>query len=231
MQAVDRGLSWLLRVTVTGALMIGVVIPPMLLRLINELSHTNDWLGWRIALVILYFAAFFVVIGLAGAVTRHYTGEQRWRPMKREDLGFVLTGYLAIIISESVFEMINRLVYHQTQTQNNAAIKSLMIGSPWAFWLMAFSAVFLTPIMEEMVFRGVLTNLFFKQEWLKILLSGLVFGSLHSSSTIPSFLIYVGMGLILASVYRLTGKLQDSILLHFLINLGAMGFIVYSLLT
>ena len=77
---------------------------------------------------------------------------------------------------------------------------------------------FLTPIVEELIFRGVLTNLFFQQEWLKIGLSGLVFGSLHSSSTVPSFLIYVTMGLALAVVYRLTGKIRAAIALHFVIN-------------
>jgi membrane protease YdiL (CAAX protease family) len=86
--------------------------------------------------------------------------------------------------------------------------------------------VFLTPITEELVFRGVLMNAFFKQSWLKIILSGIVFGSLHSSSTLPSFMIYLTMGLTLASVYQMTGKIHASMSLHFIINALAMSLLL-----
>jgi len=230
MQTVDRGLSWLWRVVISVGLIIGIVIPPMLLRLLNELNDNDSFIGWQIALVIAYFAVFLLVIVVAGAVYRHYTGEVQLKRLHHQDIGFVFGGYLAIIVCEGVFQMINKLLYQQSQAQNNAAIKNLMSGSPVAMWMLAISAVFITPIVEELVFRGVLTNLFFKQEWLKIILSGVVFGSLHSSSTLPSFMIYVTMGLILATVYRLSGKIQDSIILHFLINAGAMSIMLISLL-
>jgi len=230
MQVVDRGLSWLWRVGLLIGLIIGIILPPMLLRLVNELNENEGFIGWQIALVIVYFAIFIVVIVAAGMAYRHYSGEVQLKKLHHQDIAYVFAGYLAILVSEGLFQLINHLMYQQSQTQNNAAIKSLMSGSPVAMWMMAISAVFLTPIVEELVFRGVLTNLFFKQEWLKIGLSGLVFGSLHSSSTLPSFMIYVTMGLILAMVYRFSGKIQDSIILHFLINAGAMSIMLISLL-
>ncbi|BDZ30657.1 type II CAAX endopeptidase family protein [Lactiplantibacillus sp. WILCCON 0030] len=230
MQVIDRGLSWVWRVCLLIGLIVGIIIPPMLLRLVNELDDKGGPIGWQIALVIAYFAIFILVIIAASAAYRHYTGEVQLKRLRHQDFAYVLGGYLAIILCEGIFQIINQLLYQQNQTQNNAAIKSLMSGSPVAMWMMAISAVFLTPIVEELVFRGVLTNLFFKQEWLKIGLSGLVFGSLHSSSTVPSFLIYVTMGLILALVYRLSGKIQDSIILHFLINAGAMSIMIIGLL-
>lgn len=230
MQVVDRGLSWVWRVGLLIGLIIGIILPPMLLRLLNELSENDGFIGWQIALVVAYFAIFGIVIVAAGMAYRHYSGEVQLKKLQHQDIGYILGGYLAILISEGLFQLINHLMYQQSQTQNNAAIKSLMSGSPIAMWMMAISAVFLTPIVEELVFRGVLTNLFFKQEWLKIGLSGLVFGSLHSSSTLPSFLIYVVMGLVLAAVYRFSGKIQNSIILHFLINAGAMSIMLISLL-
>jgi len=226
MKLIDRGLSWLWRVVLMAGLTIGILIPPMLLRIINQLNHRNTMLAWQIILVITYFVIFILLIFAASATMRHYTGQYQNQRLHRSDWGIIISGYLTILIFETVFQLINQQIYHQSQTQNNQAIKTLMNGSPLSLWMMAISAVFLTPIVEELVFRGVLTNLFFKQEWLKIALSGLVFGSLHSSSTIPSFLIYVTMGLVLATVYRLTGKIHASIALHFLINALAMTLLL-----
>jgi len=226
MQLIDRGLSWLWRIILIVGLTIGILVPPMLLRIINQLNHLNTMLGWQIILVAGYFIVFLLLILLANATMRHYTGQYYQLRLDRKDWGIVISGYLTILVLETGFQILNQQIYHQSQTQNNQAIKTLMNGSPLALWMMTISAVFLTPIIEELVFRGVLTNLFFKQEWLKVALSGLVFGSLHSSSTIPSFLIYVTMGLVLATVYRLTGKIHASIALHFLINALAMTLLL-----
>ncbi|RRK09376.1 CPBP family intramembrane metalloprotease [Lactiplantibacillus garii] len=229
MEIVDHGLSWLWRTVVMIGLIGGVLVPPMLLRLINQLKGDPSMLGWRIALVGLYFIVFGVVILAAASVTRHYTGEYQLKRLQRRDWGLIFGGYLVIIILESGFEVVNRLFYHQTQTANNAAIENLMGGSQLALWMMGLSAIFITPVVEELVFRGALTNLFFKRTVFKILLSGLVFGSLHSSSTLPSFLIYVVMGLILATVYRCSGKIKASIVLHFVINAAAISLMILQL--
>lgn len=218
MEIIDRGLGWLGRVLLTTGLIIGVVIPPMLLKLINQLYRHHQLMAWQITLAVVYLLLFMILALAATAIIRHYTGEYQSKRLQRHDWQVIGTAYLIILILEGGLQLINQLLYHQNQTQNNVAIKNLMAGSPLSPWLMALSAVFLTPIVEELIFRGVLTNLFFQQEWLKIGLSGLVFGSLHSSSTVPSFLIYVTMGLALAVVYRLTGKIRAAIALHFVIN-------------
>ncbi|WP_225426044.1 CPBP family intramembrane glutamic endopeptidase [Lactiplantibacillus mudanjiangensis] len=226
MQAVDRGLSWSWRVGLTVMLIMGILVPPLLLQLINELTANGASWWWRAAVTVAYFGVFWVVSYLAYRIYRHYAGFWRWPKLTKHDVYVVIGGYLLIIGCESIFQLCNQLLYQQNETQNNVAIEALMSGSTLALWLQAISAIFLTPIMEELVFRGVLTTLFWRQNWLKVLLSGLVFGSLHTTNTIPSFLIYFTMGLVLAGVYLWTGKLQTSIGLHFLINLGAMSLIL-----
>lgn len=230
MQLVDRGLGWLWRVVLMVGLLIGVVLPPMLLRIINQLYQDNELWGWQLALSILYFVVFGLLILSAGAVTRQYSGQLQLKRLQRRDFKIIIGGYGLIMLLEAVFQVLNQLIYHQDQTQNNSAIKALMGGSPAAMWMMGISAIFLTPIVEELIFRGALTNLFFKRSWLKVLLSGLVFGSLHTSSTLPSFLIYVTMGLLLATVYRLSGKIMAAITLHFIINAGAIGLMLVELI-
>ncbi|MCM8608057.1 MULTISPECIES: CPBP family intramembrane glutamic endopeptidase [Lactiplantibacillus] len=226
MELVDRGLGWLARVLLTIGLVIGVVIPPMLLRLINQLNRQSRTANLEIILAVVYVLVFGIVILAANALMRHYTGAYQPQRMTRHDWHIVLGVYAVILVLESLFQLLNQLIYHQSQTQNNAAIQNLMAGSTLSLWLMALSAVFLTPITEELVFRGVLMNAFFKQSWLKIILSGIVFGSLHSSSTLPSFMIYLTMGLTLASVYQMTGKIHASMSLHFIINALAMSLLL-----
>lgn len=226
MELVDRGLGWLARVLMTIGLVIGVVIPPMLLRLINQLNRQSRVTSLEISLAVVYVLVFGIVILAANALMRHYTGAYQPQRMTRHDWYIVLGGYAVILVLESLFQLLNQLIYHQSQTQNNTAIQNLMAGSTLSLWLMALSAVFLTPITEELVFRGVLMNAFFKQSSLKIILSGLVFGSLHSSSTLPSFMIYLTMGLVLASVYQKTGKIHASMSLHFIINALAMSLLL-----
>lgn len=218
MEIIDRGLGWLGRVLLTAGLIVGVVIPPMLLKLINQLYRQHQLTAWQITLAGVYLLIFVILALAATALMRHYTGNYQSENLQYHDWQIIGMAYLTILIFEGGFQFINQLLYHQNQTQNNAAIKNLMAGSPLSLWLMALSAVFLTPIVEELIFRGVLTNLFFQKEWLKVGLSGIVFGSLHSSSTLPSFLIYVTMGLVLAIVYRLTRKIRAAIALHFVIN-------------
>ena len=87
-----------------------------------------------------------------------------------------------------------------------------------------FSGIFLSPIAEELLFRGYLMNAFFKPEsfWLPILVSAIFFSLAHASTTIISYLIYMTLGCFLAYTYRRTNNLAASIGLHMLNNLIAM---------
>lgn len=72
-------------------------------------------------------------------------------------------------------------------------------------------------------------HLFFKpnQLFLKVLLSALIFASGHDGDTIFGFLIYVVNGAVFAVVYLKTGKIQDTIALHFVNNIVAVSTILF----
>lgn len=136
-------------------------------------------------------------------------------------LRWVIDGYLAIIFGNMAFSVLNNVIYHQSTTANNTVLDSLMHSNRIVMVVLAVGAFTLTPIAEELIFRGVLMNTFFAKDslWPKVILSGLVFSLEHLSTTPVSFLIYVYLGCVLAYVYRRSGKLQNSILLHALNNL------------
>lgn len=134
---------------------------------------------------------------------------------------WVVGGYAAIIAGNIVFSVLNRFLYHQSSTANNTVLSSLMRSNRIVMIALVIGACTLAPIAEELVFRGVLMNTFFARDtfWPKIIMSGLVFSLEHLSTTPISFLIYAYLGGVLAYVYRRSGQLQNSILLHALNNL------------
>ena len=83
--------------------------------------------------------------------------------------------------------------------------------------------VVMAPIVEELVFRGVLFNLLNKN--LKTLpamiLSSLFFGVLHSKTFIPTAII----GFLICFIYQKTGNIKYSIMAHMFNNL--IAFVIY----
>jgi membrane protease YdiL (CAAX protease family) len=84
-------------------------------------------------------------------------------------------------------------------------------------WLLLLSIAVLTPIKEEMIYRGIIHR-FLDQRyhfWVGLIVSSLIFGMLHLGTEVSA----VFMGIILVLLYRLTRSLVPSILLHMVWNL------------
>ena len=108
-------------------------------------------------------------------------------------------------------------VYHQTTSTNDKALNALVTDRTAV--LMTILVVILVPITEELLYRGVFTSFFFKnQPFWQVAMSGVIFGLMHSSTNFISALVYVTMGWILAYVYVHTRNLSNSLTLHILNN-------------
>lgn len=211
------------------ALWVMVQLPPALLGMAKHASYAN-FSGYLLTLS--YWAAFGLAICIAYRRFRYWSGQRLFHDFKWRDLGIAILAYLVIVLGESLLLRLQQVLYHQQSTANNDAISQIMKTSPVALVAFVFSAIFLTPFLEELVFRGVITNIFFKpsQTWLKIILSGLIFSTGHLSSNPISFLVYCLMGAVLAATYLWTGKQFNSILVHFLINSLAMTQLLVTIL-
>lgn len=91
------------------------------------------------------------------------------------------------------------------------------------------------PILEELIYRGVVMTTFFKQSprYLDVLLSTLLFAYVHvrSGLTPLAFLIYASSGLILGLLYRKTQSLLYPILMHILMNILAFWYVILFVLS
>lgn len=103
----------------------------------------------------------------------------------------------------------------QTGTENFIANESI--------WLTFLFAGIVGPIVEELIFRGLVMTWLQrnKKYYLDLLVSALLFGLAHTISyqfVLSDFIQYAGTGLIFACLFRKTQSLGYSIALHLFIN-------------
>ena len=194
--------QWTSKVILIALMLIAIEVPPMAVNFALRYSKTNQ-------LIVDGFMALFIGLMLAIIWWAHRTYEaynQLGQPAGIK-VGWIIGGYLAIILGMDVLSYLNQLIYHQMITI-----------------VFCFSAVVLSPIAEEFIFRGTLTNMFFKRGniWPKIILSGVIFSTGHMSTNPISFLMYAYMGMVLAYVYLRTDDIRNSIAIHMINNAIAM---------
>lgn len=111
---------------------------------------------------------------------------------------------------------------------NQEGITELVTSSgTYSLLAMLFCIIILAPIMEELLFRGLLLDYFDSQKnwWYGPLLSAFLFGLAHviltkwQTSTLLDLLTYATLGLVLAFVYKKTGRISNSMAVHFMQNL------------
>lgn len=195
-----------------------IQLPPVAISIANRYPNNLDLTFFLLAAFLVMFA--FII----GWARRLYIQYNQFQGRGHFRLGLVVTSYFVLIIGMMFFGQLNGLLFHQTQTANNQAIAQLLNHNQLATIVFVISSCTLTPVAEELIFRGVLTNLFFKADWFwpKVILSGIVFSCAHISTNIVSFATYCFMGMVLAYVYRRSGSLKNSIALHALNNVVAM---------
>ena len=107
-----------------------------------------------------------------------------------------------------------------TQSDTTQAVKSLSLSLPVLF----LDLCILAPVTEEIFMRGMLQGTVFKNTYIGLVGTSVLFAYLHGPYTIPSFITYLGMGFVFGIRYKTSDNLWNSILLHALNNLVAFCF-------
>ena len=107
-----------------------------------------------------------------------------------------------------------------TQSDTTQSIQSLSLSLPVLF----LDLCILAPVTEEIFMRGLLQGTVFKNTYIGLVATSVLFAYLHGPYTIPSFITYLGMGVAFGIRYKTSDNLWNSILLHALNNLVAFCF-------
>ncbi|MEX2214535.1 MAG: CPBP family intramembrane glutamic endopeptidase [Phycisphaeraceae bacterium] len=103
---------------------------------------------------------------------------------------------------------------------------------PVAITLMVTSALLVAPIMEEIIFRGLVQTALqeathYRMRWVMIVVSGAIFCAIHAGivqwQALPGLF---ALGIILGWLYERHGSLLPGILLHMLFNLANIGLAI-----
>lgn len=178
------------------------------------------WQSALIILALLIVAALTVFVAKRVGLLNYLKDLKTWKAWKTILVGFVV---LTIVkyIGGVVLLLENGI---GANTENQAALEQLGMSPLLLVVLTAIAA----PIVEETVMRGLILGRVFNNSYLGVILSSLLFGLLHIPTNIGSWIIYGGMGLVLAVVYHKTQKLEYTIAIHFINN--ALGVLLMLLL-
>ena len=136
--------------------------------------------------------------------------------------GMIGLTYLGIYIATNVGMSVMRME-GISNTTNQAAIENAHMIP---FVLITFTVI-MAPIVEELVFRGILMGRVFNPDSIVgLILSSLLFGLIHRPNSIGVWIVYAGMGFALGTVYRKFQKLEYCIMAHIINNSIAVSVVL-----
>ncbi|HEM6089952.1 TPA: CPBP family intramembrane metalloprotease [Streptococcus suis] len=177
---------------------------------------------------LLIAAALILLAVVVGLVLTSKIGlwksEQKWGMLK--NIGFVA---LAFIVMFGLKIIGGQLIMLEEGYGQTTANQEVINNSGLPVLLLFLFAVLFAPVLEELIFRGILMGkVFGKDSNVGLLLSSFLFGLIHNPTNIGSWVVYGGMGLVLGLAYRISGNYTNALILHSLNNL--IGFLLMLLM-
>lgn len=129
-----------------------------------------------------------------------------------------VTGYLAVLpICIGLVLLLTWLLPEHWQKKHSLLV-ALEEMTPLYKTIIAFSAVILAPLMEELFFRGLLQSMLRKyiHPWFTIIIASIIFAGVHGEpQNLPALF---ALGIALGYNYERCGRLWPAILIHMLFN-------------
>lgn len=177
------------------------------------------------ASLVVYMAAVFVPMLFLWSWLRESgspSGILRFRGSLGRQLGAALMGfgiYLPVMLLSLLLTILLAPALPSEQT-NPIAEQPLSEMNAWMLFWIVLQAVVLAPLVEEVLFRGVLFQVLWQRTgrvWLSAFASGFLFGVIHPQF-LGGILVVTVLGVILAMVYAHTRSLLPCMLIHALNN-------------
>lgn len=143
--------------------------------------------------------------------------------------------YLMMFLPNFILMTFNNVDSSGAVTTNNQQVITKLIGSETLIPLF-ITSVLLAPILEELLFRA--PFLFYNSKWsflntnwgilIKLIVSSLLFASLHNPNNWVEILSYMSSGLMLGMIVVTTNRIEYAIGAHFINNfLGFLSLLAF----
>ncbi len=141
------------------------------------------------------------------------------KPEKKNTASSVLLGVMFVLGCCAVISIIQSLIFSLFSINDMAWAETQEILVSMSFLLQIISTVILAPIVEELMFRGMIMNRLMSvfPKWVSVAVSALAFGVFHLNLTQGVFATLVG--LVIGFIYLKTRSISVCILAHAANNL------------
>lgn len=138
-----------------------------------------------------------------------------FKKLKFTHILYIIFGYLLMYGLDSLYAMF------APPTLNDTLLDEEFEDIP--FHLSLISIAIIPPITEEIICRGLILRVLFRNHlFLGLIVSSIFFALIHASDTLIGYLPYFYSGLIFGYTYLKTKRLEVPILIHFINNLLAI---------
>lgn len=189
---------------------------------ISKLIYVTSFLGTVLSLPLTLLVVYWRKIPFFNR--KHLTKEESFvvRGLSKKDWKFLVKYIPSSYVLYLLGNILLIRVFGEAEAVNQLAVESMFDYIP--LWQMFIMIVVVAPIVEELLFRGLLLFSGNKQgtTWLRVVISAILFGMIHNPTNIQSFYTYVGMGFIFSYAAKRTNSIEAPIIYHFLNNL--VGF-------
>lgn len=224
----------------------------LLLHVVIYFAATQRWLSLfsliqhrlpMVQVTVLFLIQEVIIILLFYVVWRSVTWQtwysllidlrerRQWKG--RGYVGIYVGGWLLLyfIVNAILLSLITYLGRDIPGLYGEQIVINLLTGlslSSWREWfVIGLLVVVVWPVIEELLFRGVVTHVFMKQRAFQgVFLAALLFAAAHAERAVVWNLVI--LSLFLGYIYRKTGSMRYSFLFHFGINWLAMLILVLS---
>lgn len=175
---------------------------------------------------LIFDAIIFILILILYKYARNFIKKQLDFSVLKKGKTYIYV-VLALVLTFIIqFFIIDIFSFEDGSETNNLLGVTTEKESIFEYIFMVLSIAIITPIKEELIFRGLIFRFFETKYnfWLGLIISSLIFGLLHIGYPVTAII----MGIIFAFSYKLTNSLVTPMIIHMLWNLYAViGMIIY----
>lgn len=200
----------------------------------NLTSRLPDWQQKLVVYSVFVGIEIVIVIFILVSAKKHFDGGLYDFGLRAKgifgDIGTAAAMFIAVwpLVLAAVYLImtIGRIIEGPDfQMQQNEGLAVILENKQWSLrLLMIFFATILTPVFEELVFRGLLQSYLRNigySPWRTIFIASIVFSVLHPPMHLPALLI---LSVCMGYAYEKSGSLSRSIFIHFFFNSSQIAF-------
>lgn len=187
---------------------------------VNQELLSAQWINYAAIAISFYLIGFPVFYLMIKKLPEEEKRESRTLGVF-EVIKICIMSYSLVYIVNLLTNLLMMLIAVFKGSEVTNPLLNLLEGSNW-IWSLVFAGI-LSPIIEEMMFRGIMLNkLRGYGDKIAIITTAVLFGLFHANFS--QFFYAVALGMIFAYVTLKTGTIKYSIILHIVVNI--MGGVI-----